>query len=142
MLHFHLTIRQHVFYVSHDTFGWPYWSRTPSCQVRYWKIGRVEGGDTHLADRMMTRASSSLASSSRAVKLVSWLNWRTFSACDQGTRKVKPAAPPSASDGTEAPSFTCLGFCARPISFEKNETGTQRLKRKAIQRGEEEGKTG
>lgn len=48
----------------------------------------------HLADRMMTRASSSFASSSRAVKLVSWLNWRTFSACDRGIRKVKPATLP------------------------------------------------
>lgn len=43
---------------------------------------------------MMTRASSSFASSSRAVKLVSWLNWRTFSACDRGIRKVKPATFP------------------------------------------------
>lgn len=48
-------------------------------------------GLSYLADRMITRASSSFASSSRAVKLVSWLNWRTFSACDRGIRKVKPA---------------------------------------------------
>lgn len=34
----------------------------------------------HLAERMMTRASRSLASSSRDVRLVSWLKSRTFSA--------------------------------------------------------------
>lgn len=53
---------------------------------------------SHLAERMMTRASSSLASSSRAVKLVSWLNWRTFSACDWGTESVKWIYLPTTSE--------------------------------------------
>lgn len=73
----------------------------------------------------MTRASSSLASSSRAVKLVSWLNWRTFSACDWGIRKVKPATSPyPRRHAASLPAW----IRAWSITFENE---TQRLKRKS-----------
>lgn len=72
---------------------------------------------------MMTRASSSFASSSRAVKLVSWLNWRTFSACDRGIRKVKPATFPYLRH--HAASLP-VWFRAWSILFGKRETEIKR----------------
>lgn len=70
---------------------------------------------SHLAERMMTRASSSLASSSSAVKLVSWLNWRTFSACDWGTESVKQVYLPTTSEPRPLNHF-CL-ICLLLIFF-------------------------
>lgn len=82
------------------------------------------GQKPHLADRMMTRASSSFASSSRAVKLVSWLNWRTFSACDRGIRKVKPATfPYLRHHAASLPAWFELGrFCLKTGDRDKKES--------------------
>lgn len=73
---------------------------------------------------MMTRASSSFASSSRAVKLVSWLNWRTFSACDRGIRKVKPATfPYLRHHAASLPVWFELGrFCLKTGDRDKKES--------------------
>ena len=53
-----------------------------------------------LAERMMTRASRSLASSSRDVRLVSGLNRRTFSACGWLGDIISPVENPATQPWT------------------------------------------
>lgn len=85
----------------------------------------------HLADKMMTRASSSLASSSRAVKLVSWLNWSTFSAWDLGHR-ISQTILLTHHLRTETSEPLLLGFAC--FGVEKRERKRDRVPRESVQR--------